>query len=259
MVIDQQERDNRREYPRISVLGVRIDNLTRRQVIELIEEAIRRQSGTLTKIFIVNAHTLNLAAADSTYRDTLNSGGLVLADGTGVRWAAKLRGVRIAENMVGTDLVPLLFQTTANRDYSYFLLGSDATTIGLAADYAGREFPGWKQAGHHHGYMSEDSVAATIEAINAARPDLLLVGMGNPIQEKWIARYASQLKVPVCMGIGGLFDYWAGNVSRAPAWLRRMGHEWIWRLFQQPRLKAHRYLMGNPAFLWRVLRDGQSS
>jgi len=136
------------------------------------------------------------------------------------------------------------------------MLGSDAETITAAADYARKKFPGWTLAGCHHGFLGNESVeAAAIAAINAARPDVLLVGMGNPLQEKWIRRNLSRLDVPVCMGIGGLFDYWAGNVSRAPAWLRRLGHEWLWRLFQQPKLKARRYLVGNPLFLARVLRE----
>jgi N-acetylglucosaminyldiphosphoundecaprenol N-acetyl-beta-D-mannosaminyltransferase len=117
-------------------------------------------------------------------------------------------------------------------------------------------FPGWVQAGYHHGYLNDETTtAAAIEQINAAGPDVLLVGMGNPIQEQWIGQHLPRLKVPVCMGIGGLFDFWAGTVSRAPAWLRRLGHEWIWRLCQQPRLKARRYLVGNPLFLARVARE----
>ena len=100
--------------------------------------------------------------------------------------------------------------------------------------------------------------SAAIEQINAARPDVLLVGMGNPIQEQWIAAYLPQLRVSACLGIGGLFDYWAGNVSRAPAWLRRLGHEWVWRLLQEPRLKARRYLLGNPLFLARVLKGREA-
>ena len=169
------------------------------------------------------------------YRQVLNAADFVFADGTGVRWAARLQGVRILENMVGTDFVPTLFQATAGRGYSYFMLGADAQTIAAAADYARRTFPGWTQAGYHHGYLTDEAlVSAAIDQINAARPDVLLVGMGNPLQERWIHQHLPRLNVGVCLGIGGLFDYWAGNVSRAPAWLRRLGHEWLWRLCQQP-------------------------
>jgi N-acetylglucosaminyldiphosphoundecaprenol N-acetyl-beta-D-mannosaminyltransferase len=117
-------------------------------------------------------------------------------------------------------------------------------------------FPGWRQAGYRQGYLSDEALTlAAIEEVNAAQPDVLLVGMGNPIQEQWISRCLPRLRVSVCLGIGGLFDYWAGNVSRAPVWLRHLGHEWLWRLLQEPRLKAGRYLVGNPLFMARVLRE----
>jgi N-acetylglucosaminyldiphosphoundecaprenol N-acetyl-beta-D-mannosaminyltransferase len=241
---------------RFTVLGVEIDNVTRRQTIEQIEQIIAQRDGRSRSIFFVNAHTLNLAASDPSYRDVLNSADFVFADGTGVRWAARLQNVRILENMVGTDFVPQLLRETAGRGHSYFMLGADPETIKVAADAARQEFPGWTQAGYRHGYLTDEKLtAAAIEQINAARPDVLLVGMGNPIQERWIAENLSRLEVPVCMGIGGLFDFWAGNVSRSPRWLRHLGHEWLWRLYQQPLLKARRYLIGNPLFLARVVRD----
>ena len=79
---------------------------------------------------------------------------------------------------------------------------------------------------------------------------MLLVGMGNPLQKRWIHEHLPRLNVSLCLGVGGLFDYWADNVRRAPQWLRRLGHEWVWRLYQEPALKARRYLIGNPLF-WR--------
>jgi N-acetylglucosaminyldiphosphoundecaprenol N-acetyl-beta-D-mannosaminyltransferase len=242
--------------PRFTVLGVRIHNITRQRAVTLFDEIIRRPDRRAASVFIVNAHTLNLAAADPSYRQALNAGDFVLADGTGVRWAARFQGVRVRENMVGTDLTPQLFYETAGRGYSYFMLGGDAPTVAMAADYARGAFPGWTQAGYHHGYLTDGAmISSVIEQINAARPDVLLVGMGNPLQERWIHEHLPQLNVPLCMGVGGLFDYWAGNVRRAPPWVRRVGHEWLWRLYQQPALKARRYLIGNPLFLVRVLRE----
>ena len=94
---------------------------------------------------------------------------------------------------------------------------------------------------------------ALIERINAARPDVLLVAMGNPLQERWIDDHRDLLRVPVAMGVGGLFNFWSGNVRRAPRWLRRAGHEWLAVMFRQPH-KARRYLLGNPLFLARILR-----
>jgi exopolysaccharide biosynthesis WecB/TagA/CpsF family protein len=248
------------EAPSFSVLGVRILNIPRRQAIERLEEVIRRRDSRSRSVFFVNAHTLNLAAADPGYRDVLNAGDFVFGDGTGVRWAARLQGVRVVENLVGTDFTPELLHATAGRGYAYYLLGADPQSVAAAADYARRTFKGWRQAGYHHGYIREESLAQrVIEEINAARPDVLLVGMGNPLQERWLLAHRDRLEVPICMGIGGLFDLWAGAVSRAPPWLRRLGHEWIWRLYQQPTLKARRYLLGNPQFLARILRESISN
>lgn len=93
-----------------------------------------------------------------------------------------------------------------------------------------------------------------IEKINVARPDLLLVGMGNPRQEYWIHAHKAKLRVPVCIGVGGLFDHWAGNLKRAPLWVRRQGFEWLQILLQQP-FKWRRYLVGNPKFLIRIVQQ----
>jgi N-acetylglucosaminyldiphosphoundecaprenol N-acetyl-beta-D-mannosaminyltransferase len=278
---------------RLRVLGVDITDVTRPRAIELLEEMIRQYrrrdprdqrfaspttSGGVwhphippsspaercpvgtRPVFFANAHTLNLAAADRGYRQVLRAADHVFGDGTGVRWACYLKGVTVRDNLVGTDLVPALFRETAGGGYRYFLLGSDQQTVCRAASYAQRTFPGWGQAGYHHGYLATPELTArVIRQINLARPDLLLVGMGNPRQERWILDHQYELKVPVSMAVGGLFDYWAGNVSRAPQWLRNLGHEWLWRLGQQPKDKAKRYLVGNPVFLARILREAWAS
>ena len=244
------------ELPTFSVLGVRIHHMTRQAAIAKLEEIIRCRDARTAAVFFANAHALNLAASDPAYRETLNSADFVFPDGTGVRWAARLQGVRVVENMPGTDFVPEMFLATADRGHSYFLLGADEETVAAAADYAQKTFPGWRLTGSHHGYLADATLdAAVVDRINTARPDVLLVGMGNPRQEHWIADHQSQLQVPLVFGVGGLFDFWAGNVSRSPAWLRRMGHEWLWRLFQAPGQKARRYLVGNPLFLARILRE----
>jgi N-acetylglucosaminyldiphosphoundecaprenol N-acetyl-beta-D-mannosaminyltransferase len=243
------------ELPQFSVLGVRICNVTRQKAIATLEEIIDRRDDRAASIFFVNAHTLNLAAADPSYRAVLNDADLVFGDGTGVRWAARLQGVRVVENLMGTEFIPAWLGATVERAHSYFLLGADPLTIELAADFARRTFPGWRLSGYHDGYLTDELTdGVVVDTINAAKPDVLLVGMGNPLQEKWVHRHLPELHVPVCMGVGGLFHYWAGTLRRAPQWLRTSGFEWLGILAQQPR-KARRYLIGNPMFLGRVLRE----
>jgi|GEM_PF-200038 len=237
------------------VLGVRITDVTRIRAAQLIGQMLAAGEGTTRAVFFVNAHTLNLAAADEQYREVLNSADYVFGDGTGVRWAARLQGIRVRDNLAGTDLTPLVFETLAANGYRYFLLGGTEDTVRRAADHAAQTFHGWSLAGYHHGYIHDGELCETvIRQINQARPHLLLVGMGNPLQERWIAQHRHQLQVPLCMAVGGLFGYWAGELKRSPGWLRRLGAEWIGILCQQPH-KARRYLLGNPLFLWRILRE----
>jgi N-acetylglucosaminyldiphosphoundecaprenol N-acetyl-beta-D-mannosaminyltransferase len=125
--------------------------------------------------------------------------------------------------------------------------------MGRAAPTAADRFSGWQQVGHHHGYVHGVGGEAVIERINSSGADMLLVGMGNPLQERWIQRYKHRLRVPLAIAVGGLFDHWGGNLKRAPHWVRRLGCEWMGTLAMQP-YKWRRYLLGNPKFLYRVTR-----
>jgi N-acetylglucosaminyldiphosphoundecaprenol N-acetyl-beta-D-mannosaminyltransferase len=234
----------------VTVLGVTITDVTKRDALRLLEEVICAKDSRCHSVFIVNAHTLNLATEQPDYRHVLNSGDLVFNDGTGVRWAAKQRGFVLRDNLVGTDLIPDFFQATAGRGYRYFLLGAAPDVIAQAAAAAEKQFAGWSQAGFRHGFLNGNDDDA-IDRINATKPDVLLVGMGNPIQERWITRHKSRLHVPLVIGVGGLFDHWIGRPKRAPMWVRRMGCEWMHKLLLQPH-KWRRYLIGNPQFLLRM-------
>jgi N-acetylglucosaminyldiphosphoundecaprenol N-acetyl-beta-D-mannosaminyltransferase len=241
----------------LRILGVPIHDVTKDLARDwVLHQILHRQKAESAAAYFVNAHTLNLVAADPGYRDLLARGDAIFGDGTGVRWAAKFQGIRVRDNLVGTDFVPHLFTTSPPDRFSYFMLGATQETVYSAAEYARREFATWRLAGVHHGYVKEDSASrAAIAQINASGADVLLVGMGNPIQERWIDRWKREIKAPVCLGIGGLFDYWAGNVERAPQWVRKIGYEWAWRLYQEPRAKAKRYLIGNPLFLYHITRE----
>ncbi len=243
----------------LSVLGVRLINYSSNEAVTYLESLITTPESGTHDIFIINAHTLNLASDDEDYCNVLNQASAVFGDGTGVRWAARLRGVRMQANLVGTDLIPRLFESTANREFSYFLLGADAETIKKAASVCQEKFPGWKQAGFHHGYILDDDMEneKAIALINEKQPDILLVGMGNPKQEVWIHENKHKLSVPACIGVGGLFDHWGGNLTRAPLWVRRLGYEWLQLLIQQPQ-KWRRYLVGNPKFIFRMLKTRRS-
>ena len=173
-------------------------------------------------------------------------------DGSGVRWGVRLiHGVELLDNVNGTDFVPRLFESRAGQGFKSFLLGGTEEMNERAAAQVRARFPGFELVGRHHGYLDAAASEQVVEAINAAAPHVLLVGMGNPIQERWIDTWRPRLRVPVCLAIGGLFAYWSGDLDRAPVWMRRLGIEWIHLLIRQPR-KAGRYLIGNPLFMARV-------
>ncbi len=238
----------------VSALGVRITDITKVDAMRLMEDFIRTADGTCHSVFLVNAHTLNVATEQSGYQDVLNSADYVFNDGTGVRWAARQRGIELRDNLCGTDLIPDFFEATAGRGYRYYLLGADAQTIEHAAAVARNRFPGWIQAGFRHGFADDGDWNNVVQQINAAEPDMLLVGMGNPLQERWIHRFQSRLRIPLAVGVGGLFDHWIDRPRRAPLWVRRAGCEWMHKLMLQPH-KWRRYILGNPLFLYRMTRS----
>ena len=234
---------------RLTILGVAIQDLDVDEAIAALLAAVTGP-GRRTLTF-ANAHTLNHAAESDDYRRILNEADLLFGDGTGVRWAARLQGRRVRANLNGTDLLPAFLRAADGRGLRLYLLGATPDVVARTAAIVARRFPGWTVAGHHHGYVAADASDAVTAAINAAAPHLLLVAMGNPLQERWIDAHRARLEVNLCAGVGGLFAYLSEDYRRAPAWMRRLGLEWLGIMVLQPR-KFWRYLRGNPLFLWRV-------
>jgi N-acetylglucosaminyldiphosphoundecaprenol N-acetyl-beta-D-mannosaminyltransferase len=191
------------------------------------------------------------ARADHEFARVLESADLCLADGSGVVWAARRQGGTIREPVTGVDLIPPLAALCARRHFRIFLLGA---APGVAAELASRlraDQPGLEVAAHA-GSPEPASDAETLAMINSHTPHVLLVAYGAPNQELWIRRMSDRLDVAVAIGVGGSFDYLTGRVPRAPAWMRRAGLEWLFRLVRQPwRIRRMAVL---PLYAWRVLR-----
>ncbi|MDX1962795.1 MAG: WecB/TagA/CpsF family glycosyltransferase [Pirellulales bacterium] len=238
----------------VSLLGVGVTNLDFSGAISLLDFALSATDGVTRPIYYVNAHTLNIASVNPEFRGVLNAAWRVFGDGTGVRWGARAQHARMRANLNGTDLVPRMFYQLADQGYSYYLLGADEQTIARAAEYAQTRFGGWRLAGYHHGYVQGEAAGPMAKEIARCQPDLLLVGMGNPLQENWIHHQRKKLGVKLAMAVGGLFDHWGGNLTRAPRWVRGLGYEWLQILLQQPH-KWQRYLVGNPLYLWRIWQN----
>ena len=166
-------------------------------------------------------------------------------------------GQSLRENVNGTDMFPLLCEAAAAAGRSLYLLGARPGIAAAAGEQMRRRFAALELAGARDGYFSEDEEPAVIEAVNASGADILLVAFGAPRQDLWLARHRAALSARVCMGVGGLFDFYSGRVRRAPAWMRELGLEWAYRLLQEPGRMWRRYVIGNPLFLLRVWRQLQ--
>ncbi|HEX4150270.1 MAG TPA: WecB/TagA/CpsF family glycosyltransferase [Pirellulales bacterium] len=243
---------------RFKVLGVEFSDMRSAEAIALTTSLLTHDLGRPQTLYFANAYTLNLAYESDAYRAVLNRADYVFGDGTGVRWAARLQGLRLQDNLNGTDLVPELLSATSGRRFRWYLLGASPDAIARAAANVQRIFPGWELAGYHHGFFDSENESRVIDEINRAQPHLLLVAMGNPIQESWIDRHRDRLQARLCIGVGALVDRWAGDLIRAPLWVRRWGMEWIDILRHQPK-KWRRYLLGNPRYLYRVVAHHQGA
>ncbi|SLN10200.1 putative sugar transferase EpsL [Roseivivax jejudonensis] len=233
----------------VSLFGLDVVDAHRGAVIDAL-----LAPGWRSRVAFLNAHCGNIMARDARYADALHSADMVLPDGIGVELAARMCGTRFAENLNGTDFVPALLAEAARCGQSVFLLGGRPGVAEAAARTLCLGFPGLRVVGTRDGFDGVASAPAAIAAINAARPDIVLVAMGVPAQDVWLAQYARLLDARVTLGVGALFDFLAGRVRRAPVAIRKARCEWIWRLAMEPRRMAGRYLVGNATFLARAAR-----
>ncbi|RMD84794.1 MAG: WecB/TagA/CpsF family glycosyltransferase [Candidatus Dadabacteria bacterium] len=200
-------------------------------------------------VVLANAHTINLALSDSDYHAILRRACVVLRDGIGISIAARLFGGVLHNNFVGTDFVPAFLGDLAPRRPRVFLYGARPGRAETAARVLAATCPGVDIVGCEHGYVRACDVVGKIADLE---PHLLLVALGNPLQERWIAENIEASRAHLAIGVGALFDYLAGAVPRAPAWVRAARFEWLYRLAVEPRRLWRRYILGNPVFLSRI-------
>jgi len=217
----------------VRILGVRMDCLDMAGAVGAIERMVK-EGGETRLVATVNPEFVMRARVDPRFGAVLESADLCLADGIGVVWAMRRQGCAQYERVPGSDLVPVLAERCARRGWRPFLLGARPGVAVAAARRLEAEYPGLRVAGTHSGSPRPEDDADALRRIDEARPDVLLVAYGAPDQEFWIARNRARLHVPVAIGVGGTFDFLAGRVRRAPAWMRRAHLEWLWRLVRQP-------------------------
>ncbi|MBX3729024.1 MAG: WecB/TagA/CpsF family glycosyltransferase [Candidatus Sumerlaeia bacterium] len=204
----------------------------------------------------LNAHTSNLIHRDPSYRRAMEGLDLLYADGMAVvRASARLAPPGVPERVNAGDFLVRFLWAAQARGRRVALVGSRPETVARCAATLREQVPGFEFALVQHGHFAlggpeEEDV---LEALAAARVDMVLVGMGSPRQEQWASSVRARGGVPVIWCVGALFEYF-GTRRRAPVWMRQAGLEWAFRLALEPRRLARRYLLGNLEFLWRVWR-----
>ncbi len=239
---------------RITILGVAVDNLAEGEVLARIAALIA--AGGPHHVVTVNPEFVIEAQANPTFRSVLARADIATADGFGLLLAARYLGTPLRGRVTGVELTLRLAELAAARGYRMFLLGAApgvaaATAAGLQARY-----PGLIIAGTYAGSPQLRHEPFIRQVITAARPHMLLVAYGHPQQDLWIARNQPTLQVPLAIGVGGTFDYLSGRVRRAPAYIRRLGLEWAYRLARQPD-RWRRIINAVPRFAWRVIAQGR--
>lgn len=238
-------------FPTIEILGISFARLDLRSARDEVERLYERVEPAM--VVHANVHTVNLAYEDRGYRDVLRSADMVLNDGKGVMLGARLLGQRFPEDLNGNVVASLVVERAARHGWPTFLLGAKPGVAERLQGVLAVKHPSLRIVGVHHGYFaSEDDVVGRVRASEAG---LLLVGMGNPYQERFLHRRLRDTGVRLGIGVGAYFDFQTGTMPRAPRWMSDRGLEWVYRLVQEPKRMWKRYLVGNPMFVVRVLRS----
>ncbi|MFZ5569575.1 MAG: WecB/TagA/CpsF family glycosyltransferase [Thermodesulfobacteriota bacterium] len=237
----------------LEMLGIKVTAAGMVEIHAEIDRLIGR--GGPGFILSVNAHAVNLARTRPWLADFFKQADVVHVDGGGIILAAKAFGYRIPQRITWADWWPPLSRHIADRQYRLFLLGGPEGLPDAAAARIRQAFPRIRIVGTQHGFFQKRGPEneATIRLINRAAPDILWVGMGMPLQEKWVLDNCRKLNVKVFMICGSAYRYMAGLRTRAPRWMLDNHMEWLWMLLEEPRRGLVRYLWGNPLFLMYTL------
>lgn len=242
-------------YPKI--LGVKVTPITVSNLHVQIANYIQTRQKAL--VLHVNIHAINLAYDKAWLRHFFNSSSIVFCDGVGVMLGAHVLGYYIPERITYADWTWQLAEFVALRGYTLYFLGGKPGIAEAARYRLLKRFPALQVVGTHHGYFDKTpgspENAKVIEGINSVSPNILLVAFGMPLQERWLMENRARIDANVVLTGGAVFDYISGELRRGPKWMTDHGMEWLARLIIEPRRLWRRYIVGNPLFFYRVLKQ----
>ncbi len=241
--------------PKVNILGVRVDSIDTEGLHTAIANTINQRRKDIYAY--VNINAINIAQANKRFRDFLNRAHIVYCDGEGVRLGGKILGYALPPRVVLTYWIWELCEFCEKEGFSLFFLGATQQYVEEAVQHIRARFPKINVVGSHHGFFPKNGKEsdAVVEIINQAKPNILIVGFGMPMQEFWIEENMPALKANVILPAGSMIDYTAGRKGFAPKWMANNGMEWLYRFFQEPGRLWKRYLIGNPSFMLNVVLD----
>jgi len=242
---------------RVNILGVGVCPVSRARTLAMIERWI--STGARQYVCVSGIHGVMESQRDEQLRAIHNSAGMVVPDGMPLVWLSKLWSGQGVERVYGPDLLLACCERSLTAGYRHYFYGGGPGVPDLLRERLQVRFPGLVVAGWHSPpfrSLTPEEDAEVIRRINAARPDIVWVGLSTPKQERWMAQHRDRVEAPVLIGVGAAFDFHAGLKRQAPRWMQHSGLEWLFRLLAEPRRLWRRYLRNNPLFVWSVLLQG---
>lgn len=232
---------------RTKFMNTEIDNLTMQETLQEIENIIKKNKNSY--VVTPNVDHIVQLETNKELKDVYANASLILTDGKPLIWISKLYGTPIKEKISGSDLFPLLCKMAAEKKYTMFFLGAAEGVAQTAAKNLMDKYPGLKVVGTYSppfGFENDKKEMDKIKSmIHKMKPDILIVGLGCPKQELFMYHHCKELNVPISFGLGASLDFEAGNVKRAPKWMANNGFEWLYRITQDPKRMAKRYLIND--------------
>lgn len=237
------------EIPICNIMGVNIAAINMKWLLDYLEKNLSNLKGDY--ICVSNVHTTVMSYEESSYCAIQNGGIMAIPDGGPLSSLGRKRGFVTMERTTGPSLMGELFKISAKRGYRHYFYGSTDETLEKLKNRLQEYYPGIQIAGMYSPpfralSMEEDN--EVIEKINETNPDFVWIGLGAPKQEKWMSNHRGSIN-GLMIGVGAGFDYYAGNIKRAPQWMQKCNLEWLYRLMQDPKRLFKRYFHTNIKFI----------
>lgn len=241
---------------KMKFMNTEIDNFTMEETLDAVDNIIKQNK--CAYVVTPNVDHIVQLEKDKELQAVYKNASLVLTDGKPLIWISKLYRTPIKEKISGSDLFPLVCKMARDKKYKMFFLGAAEGVADKAAENLKKRFPGLNVVGTYspkYGFEKDKKMLQEIiEMIKEKKPDILIVGLGCPKQEKFMYNYCKELQVPISFGLGASFDFEAGNIKRAPKWMSSHGLEWLYRIFQDPKRLAKRYLVDDIAIVKLIFK-----